>query len=283
MHRVVLPQISSDKPNCSPVLDWLRREGEKLVEQMLAAEVDDVLGRASHARSRSAQPIRRNGYKTRTLKTAEARYRVSLPQLRDGEEPYRSCLWTILRGQCPLLNGLILKLYESGLSVSDLQTFLERACAASPQNLLSTASLASIAASAERDRGWFETRDLRSHLPVCLSLGQMSTRCVRGEAESFCVGFVRCADESTHVLCVARSCDDVQTELRKKLHVLKDRSLPPPLLIGCGSCPSLQAAIGDVWRRQERRGFWHSVLFETKYPLSPQIRSTVREGYAQLV
>ena len=64
--------------------DWIRRAAKALVEQMLSAEVDEALGRANYARRRGdGQAGYRNGYKGRTLKTAEGKVAVDVPQVRD--------------------------------------------------------------------------------------------------------------------------------------------------------------------------------------------------------
>src|SRR6476659_4152990 len=84
--------------------DWIRRAAKALVEQMLAAEVDEQLGRASYQRREEQQVGYRNGYKSRSIKTAEGEVPVELPQVRGlADGPYRSPIWQALNKCSPAL------------------------------------------------------------------------------------------------------------------------------------------------------------------------------------
>ena len=52
---------------------WVLRAAKMLVEQMLNAEVEQTLGRASYQRRDDGQAGYRNGYKERAVKTAEGK------------------------------------------------------------------------------------------------------------------------------------------------------------------------------------------------------------------
>ncbi|RLC30885.1 MAG: hypothetical protein DRH37_04320 [Deltaproteobacteria bacterium] len=65
-----------------PRSEIVRLSVQHLVEQALEAVVHDVLGRDYYAR-RDDQPGSRNGYRRRSLKTAEGSVEFSVPQVRD--------------------------------------------------------------------------------------------------------------------------------------------------------------------------------------------------------
>lgn len=69
------------------------RMGKLFVEQLLTAEVNDVLGRDKGQRREDGQAGYRNGYKSRTLRTGEGRIELDVPQVRGLDGPYRSEIW----------------------------------------------------------------------------------------------------------------------------------------------------------------------------------------------
>ena len=91
---------------------------------MLAAEVDEALGRASYQRREQGQSGYRNGFKTRTLKTAEGPLAVKLPQVRETPQPFRSELWQALGRKSPALQKLAVEMYARGLSTRDIEDLL---------------------------------------------------------------------------------------------------------------------------------------------------------------
>ena len=56
----------------------------------------------------------RNGYKERSLRSAEGRIPIHLPQLRDTDEPYQSKLWSFLKRNSDVLEYLVAEMYALG-------------------------------------------------------------------------------------------------------------------------------------------------------------------------
>jgi transposase-like protein len=106
--------------------DWVRRAARALVEQMLSAEVDEALGRGSYQRRDEGGPAGyRNGYKARSMRTAEGRVLVDVPQVRGRAEPYRSAVWQALGKRSPALEKLAVEMYARGLSTRDIEDLLK--------------------------------------------------------------------------------------------------------------------------------------------------------------
>ena len=109
--------------------DWVKRAAKALVEQMLEAEVDEALQRKNYQRRQEDQKGYRNGFKQRTIRTAEGKLAVDVPQVRDlGEEPYRSPIWQGLAKRSPALEKLAVEMYARGLSTRDIEQLLGDLC-----------------------------------------------------------------------------------------------------------------------------------------------------------
>ena len=78
----------------------VRLSTEQVLQEALEEEQAVVLGRERYER-RTGQLGSRNGYEPGTLKTAEGVLRVRVPQVRGGQEPYRSAtrvFWIVDNG-----------------------------------------------------------------------------------------------------------------------------------------------------------------------------------------
>lgn len=106
--------------------DWIRRAARVMAEQMLIQEVDEALGRGSYQRrDDDGQVGYRNGYKNRSIRTAEGKIAVDVPQVRGREEPYRSAIWTALGKRSAALQKLAVEMYARGLSTRDIEDLLK--------------------------------------------------------------------------------------------------------------------------------------------------------------
>ena len=93
-----------------------------LAQQGLEQEQADRLGRGRYERRSSEQPGGwRNGYEDAALKTAEGEVAVRVPQVRGGQQPYRSRLMEFLDGHSEVLDRLVTEMYARGLSTRDVE------------------------------------------------------------------------------------------------------------------------------------------------------------------
>ena len=105
---------------------FFTRMGKVFVEELLGAEVDDALGRGHHERrvddeggQADGRTGYRNGYKARSLRTAEGNVEIDVPQVRgftaDGQQqPYRSAIWRGLGRRSVSLDKLVTEMYARG-------------------------------------------------------------------------------------------------------------------------------------------------------------------------
>lgn len=295
--RTALPQVSTAQPESRAVCDWLADGTKRVIERLLEAEVTDVLGRPSYDRRAGKADrdgrVYRNGYKTRNVKTPEGKYGIALPQLRNADGPYQSCLWKMLRGGCPAMHGLVLRLYDAGLSSEDIATFLD--CigddANDPDDLLTANAIGQVVNDLQEDHTWFRTRDLARLRPVCLSIGSLAARNADGSQGRWCVVWSLGLDATTQVVDCFRSNDAAMTDasdgdvckLGETFARLRSRNLPPPLRLGCGGCTRVRDVVEQNWQPADRRKFWRDELFDTKRAIPASIAPYVRNGAESLV
>ena len=141
--------------------DWIRRGATLLVEQMLAAEVDEALGRGSYERRGAGRAGYRNGYKERSLASAEGKLPVKLPQVREADPPYRSAIWQALGKRSPALKTLAVEMYARGLSTRDIEELLGELCDGQEgQTLLSRSGVSRVTEALWEEYEAFAKRDL---------------------------------------------------------------------------------------------------------------------------
>src|ERR1700752_2602995 len=92
----------------------VRLSTERVLQEALEQEQARALGRGRYE-ARGEQSGYRNGYENGTLKTAEGVLRVNLPQIRGGDEPYRSSLWRQVATTSDVLKRLIFEMYVGGV------------------------------------------------------------------------------------------------------------------------------------------------------------------------
>ena len=105
------------------LLSTLAQLGLKnLVQQALEQEQEDFLGRGRYERRAGEDRAgHRNGYEGATLKTAEGKVEVRLPQVRDASTAYRSKLMEFLSANSEALERLVVEMYARGLSTRDVE------------------------------------------------------------------------------------------------------------------------------------------------------------------
>lgn len=117
---------------------FVRLAVEQVIEQLLEAEVTDVLGR-DYYRHGTAAPApggggadaeagtgaggsgHRNGYRTNRLRTAEGPVEYATPQVRGTARPFTSPLRAVLEGRSDELRRLATEMYARGLSTRDIE------------------------------------------------------------------------------------------------------------------------------------------------------------------
>ena len=98
--------------------ELVRLASTLMVQEGLEAEQADFVGRERY--QRGERNGYRSGYKPGKLDTAEGRLQVDVPQIRDAQQPFRSKLFDLLKGDSQMLEYLATEMYARGLSTRDI-------------------------------------------------------------------------------------------------------------------------------------------------------------------
>jgi len=95
-----------------------------VVQQLAEAEQADYLGDRGRYERRdpdAGQRGWRNGYVERSIRTAEGKIPIRVPQVRDTAVPFRSTLMGFLEGNSDVLERLVMEMYARGMSTRDVE------------------------------------------------------------------------------------------------------------------------------------------------------------------
>lgn len=145
-----------------PVQALMMKSKALIIQEMLEEEVTEHLGRESYERDpeKSYFQGHRNGYEPKQLKTPEGRMRLQIPQVRGGEEVYRSKLKDFFKSNTDILEKLAVEMYVRGLSTRDIDESLETVTG---ERFLSQRSISNITESLWEDYQRFCERDLSNY------------------------------------------------------------------------------------------------------------------------
>ena len=233
-------------------LSQLARLGARLIiQRAVEEEFDAWLGRARYERRPDAEGMR-NGFRARTLQTAEGELSVEIPQVREAAAPFVSKLFPrgtkLLRTEP--LKALVIGAFVRGLSMRDVESLCEEAGLGSVSK-----ATASRICSELRDRFQaFQRRDLYDIRLVALFL-DATFLAVRpsGPKEGVLVawGFTDSGERVllSVMLGMRESYEDWQALGRD----LIARGLGAPMLIVADGAPGLIKAIEHCWPDSDRQ------------------------------
>jgi putative transposase len=262
-------------------LSQLARLGARLIiQRAVEEEFDAWLGRARYERRPDVEAGMRNGFRARTLQTAEGELSVEIPQVREAAAPFVSRLFPrgtkLLRTEP--LKALVIGAFVRGLSMRDVESLCEEAGLGS----VSKASAARICKELRDRFEAFQRRDLYEIRLVALFL-DATFLAVRpsGPKEGVLVawGFTDAGERVllSVMLGMRESYEDWQALGRD----LIARGLGAPMLIVADGAPGLIKAIEHCWPDSDRQ---HCAVHRVRNLLAklpePQ-RDRVRQAYWQ--
>ena len=120
----VFQDMGSADNGAEALSELVRMASTLMVQEGLEAEQADFVGRERY--ERGERNGYRSGYKPGKLDTAEGRLSVALPQVRDAQQPFRSNLFDLLKGDSQMLEYLATEMYARGLSTRDIEAAFTR-------------------------------------------------------------------------------------------------------------------------------------------------------------
>src|SRR5213596_132246 len=235
------------------MLSELGRLGARLIiQRAVEEEFDTWLGRARYERRPDVEAGMRNGFRPRTLQTAEGELEVEIPQVREAAAPFVSRLFPrgtkLLRTEP--LKALVIGAFVRGLSMRDVESLCEEAGLGS----VSKATAARLCKELRERFEAFKRRDLYEIRLVALFL-DATFLAVRpsGPKEGVLVawGFTDAGERVllSVMLGMRESYEDWQALGRD----LIARGLGAPMLIVADGAPGLIKAIEHCWPDSDRQ------------------------------
>ena len=261
--------------------DWVRRAARVMVEQMLSAEVDEALGRASYQRrGGDGQAGYRNGYKSRSIRTAEGKVAVDVPQVRGRDDgPYRSAVWQALGGRSPALEKLAVEMYARGLSTRDIEDLLkELSDGQDQQSLLSRSAVSRVTEVLWEEFEAFSKRDLSGFDVVYLFCDAVyeSLRQQAGCRQAILVTWAVCSDGSKVLLHLSLGSKESADAWLQHLRSVVSRNLPVPLTVTTDGAPGLIKAVEAMWPESERIRCWFHKMQNVLDKVPDEMREPIK-------
>ncbi len=257
---------------------------QRVAQEALEQEAADALGRGHYVRRQEGEPLKgyRNGYRPAVMDTAEGRIPLSVPQVRDTAEPYRSRLITFLRGHTDVLQRLAVEMYTRGLSVRDVEAVFAEVTG---DALLSRSAVSELTDKLWEEYEIFASRDLSDLKVVCVFLDGVyeSLRRLAGLREGILVAWGILEDGRKVLLHMALGNRESYEAWRDMLRDMKARGLPDPVLYTTDGAPGLIRAAEEVWPNSLRqRCLAHktrNVLEKVAEVDQPEVKAAVRAAY----
>ena len=254
------------------------RMGKLFVEQLLSAEVSDALGRDKGERREDGQVGYRNGYKGRTLRTAEGKVELDVPQVRGLEEPYRSLIWQGLGSRSVSLEKLATEMYARGLSTRDIEDLLKELSDDGQTVLLSRSSVSEVTEVLWEQFEAFTKRDLSAFDVVYLFADAVheSLKQRGGCTQAVLVSWGILRDGSKVLLHMSLGNKESHDAWLEHFRSLVSRGLPTPLTVTSDGAPGLVKAIEAMWPEAERVRCWvhkmRNVLDKTPEAMREEVK-----------
>jgi putative transposase len=260
-------------------LSQLAKLGARLIiQRAVEEEFDAWLGRARYERRPDLEAGMRNGFRSRTLQTAEGELSVEIPQVREAAAPFVSKLFPrgtkLLRTEP--LKALVIGAFVRGLSMRDVESLCEEAGLGS----VSKATASRMCKELRERFAAFQRRDLYEIRLVALFL-DATFLAVRpsGPKEGVLVawGFTDAGERVllSVMLGMRESYEDWQALGRD----LIARGLGAPMLIVADGAPGLIKAIEHCWPDSDRQHCAVHRLRNLLAKLPEAQRERVRQAY----
>jgi putative transposase len=249
-----LLQGQTDAQSGEELLSTLvRLSTERVLQEALEHEQAEALGRGRYE-ARGEKGGYRNGYENGTLKTAEGVFRVKLPQIRGGEEPYRSPLWGQVATTSDVLKRLIVEMYVGGMSQRDIEYSLESALG---QFVLSKSTVSELSDTLSQEYEAWRMRDLSKDAVAYLFIDTVYEPLRRwGQRTGVRCVWAICEDGRKVLVSLSTTNSESYESCVEVLRGLVKRGLRTPATITTDGALGLTKAIDTMWPTALRIRCW---------------------------
>lgn len=235
----------------------IRLGARKRIQGLLEAEITERLGRGRYARRAPGQEGARNGYTSRTLRCAEGRLEIDVPQVRDRAGFCQPALWDALQRRTEVLERLVVELYARGLSTRDIEDALA-VLTDGEGLLLSRSTVSRITDALHEEFEAFAQRDL-SELEVVYLFADAVSESLRRQAgcrEGILVTWAILSDGSKVLVHLSLGNTERYQDWLEHFRDLVRRGLKTPLTVTTDGAPGLIQAVEAMWPEAERIRCW---------------------------
>jgi len=258
----------------------LRKSVKKIIQETLEQEISEYLGRDYFERNPEAKTGYRNGYEPKTIKTAEGKVMIDVPQLRDTEESYRSSFLSQIKSMTPELERLAIEMYVRGLSTRDIEDTLKDK---DGKNLISKDGVSQITEALSEEYERFCSRDLSGYDVVYLFVDGVyeSLRLELGAKEAILCAWAILSNGRKVLLHLALGNKESYDCWQHFFRDMLARGLRAPLLVISDGAPGLIRAIQECFPKSKRqrclvhklRNIANKLPKNTSSELMPKIRN----------
>jgi putative transposase len=268
----------------------IERSVRMVMQRILEQEVTDYLGRGYFERNPESRGGHRNGYEGKSLKTAEGKMRLEVPQVRGSGQTYRSEFLKNLDGLSPGLRRLAVEMYARGLSTRDIEEALRDK--ETGKLLLSKDAVSELTEELWEEYERFCERDLSGFDVVYLFVDAVyeSLRQMAGMKEAILCCWAITSGGHKVLLHIGLGNKESYDSWMEFFRHMQRRGLRMPLLVTSDGAPGLIKAIAECFPESKRqRCTFHKLQnIRNKLPqevideLYPQIRSVFYQTDAEI-
>lgn len=260
----------------SPRSELVRLAVQRIVEEVLEAGVEDLLGRGYYSRRESGQEGSRNGYRPGRLKTSEGEVRYAVPQVRDVAAELLRQLRSRLKGRTESLESLAVEMYARGCSTRDIEDLLR---GKDGRSLLSRTSVSEVTQSLWQEYKAFASRDLSDVKPQYLFLDGIAERLRPGAKREAVLCAWAIAESGKKVLVhLAPGTKESTDCCRDFLEDLKRRGLADPVLVTTDGAAGWRRAVEECFPFSARQRCLVHRMRNLMAKLPEEIRGEFKEA-----
>ena len=265
----------------------VRRGAQLMLQYAVELEMTEYLGREYYRNDSAATAARgrRNGYRTRPVRTGEGSLRIQLPEARDvppGTPRFQSKILAAYVSRTVSLENLITRRYVAGMSTRDIETAFVDLLSG---HGVSRTTVSRITERLHEDLERFRTADLSGHEVLYLILDgtYIKYRVEAERKEPILVAYGYRTDGRKVLLHVGPGNCESYDNWKTFLQEMVRRGLQSPLLVVSDGNPGVIPAIEEVFpgalRQRCQRHRMQNILGKAPKEAQKQLREAILEAF----
>ena len=250
----------ASSPTWSSLEAFVREQVQACLQRVLEEEVDELLGRAKHARRGAESSAYRNGYgKARQLALLNGTVTVRRPRVRNLDDRFVSRILPLFQRRTPEVAHLLPELSLHGLATGDFTLALRGLLGDGAP--LSASSVQRLTEDWQRDYQRWRQRDLSALEPVYVWADGIYVKAgLESTKAALLVLIAGLADGSKVVLAVESGHRESTESWAEILRDVTARGLCVPACVIADGALGLWSAVAQVWPHAAEQRCWNHKL-----------------------